>query len=78
MSVKPGDFLIAYTDGVIEATNPAAEEWGVQGLLRAAAAWTPKSSADAKDLVRLIFGSLDDFSQGRQTDDRTVSVLRVA
>jgi sigma-B regulation protein RsbU (phosphoserine phosphatase) len=74
--LEPGDFVIAYTDGVIEATNPGGEEWGVQGLLRAAAAWAPKGSDDAEDLVRLIFNSMDDFSQRCQSDDVTLAVLR--
>ena len=74
--LKPGDFVVAYTDGVIEATNPGGEEWGVQGLLRAAAAWAPKSSDDAEDLVRLIFNSMDDFSRRCQSDDVTLAILR--
>jgi serine phosphatase RsbU (regulator of sigma subunit) len=37
-----GDLVIAYTDGVAEATNPEGDEWGVQGLLKAAAAWAPR------------------------------------
>lgn len=74
--LDPGDFVIAYTDGVIEATNPGGEVWGVQGLLTAAAAWTPKSSSDAEDLVRLIFNSMDDFSRRCQSDDVTLAVLR--
>ena len=37
--LDPGDLVIAYTDGVIEATNPGREEWGVQGLLKATADW---------------------------------------
>lgn len=72
-----GDVVIAYTDGVIEAANQSGEEWGVQGLLQARAAWTPQCGQDADDLVRLIFDSMDDFSGGRQTDDATVVVLRV-
>jgi sigma-B regulation protein RsbU (phosphoserine phosphatase) len=74
--LEPGDFVIAYTDGVIEATNPCGEVWGVQGLLRAAAAWAPKSSDDADALVRLIFNSMDDFSRRCQSDDVTLAVLR--
>jgi len=74
--LEPGDFVIAYTDGVIEATNPGGEAWGVQGLLRAAAAWAPKSSDGVEDLVRLIFNSMDDFSRRRQSDDVTLAVLR--
>ena len=74
--LEPGDFVLAYTDGVIEATNPGGEEWGVQGLLRAAAAWAPKSNDDTEDLVRLIFNSMDDFSRRCQSDDVTLAVLR--
>ena len=74
--LEPGDFVIAYTDGVTEATNPGGEAWGVQGLLRAAAGWEPKNSDDAEDLVRLIFNSMDDFSRRCQSDDVTLAVLR--
>ena len=77
VQLNPGDLVIAYTDGVIEATNPGREEWGVQGLLKATAAWEPQCSKGAEDLVQLIFNSMDDFSRGCQTDDATLAVLRV-
>lgn len=75
--LDPGDLVIAYTDGVIEATNPGREEWGVQGLLKATAGWKPQGLNGAEDLVQLIFDSMDDFSGGCQTDDATLAVLRV-
>jgi len=75
--LNPGDLVIACTDGVIEATNPAGEEWGVEGLLRASATWAHRYDESAEDLVRLIFNSMDDFSSGRQIDDATVAVLQV-
>src|SRR5215472_11372805 len=75
--LNPGDLVIACTDGVIEATNPAGEEWGVEGLLRASATWAPGHDANADDLVRLIFNSMDDFTAGHQVDDATVAVLQV-
>jgi serine phosphatase RsbU (regulator of sigma subunit) len=37
VQLNPGDLVLAYTDGVVEAVNPAGEEWGVEGLRRAAA-----------------------------------------
>jgi sigma-B regulation protein RsbU (phosphoserine phosphatase) len=77
VQLDPGDLVITYTDGVIEAANQSGEEWGVQGLLQAAAAWAGQYAEDAEDLVRLIFSSMDDFSRGRQTDDATLAVLRV-
>lgn len=77
VQLNPGDLVIAYTDGVIEATNPGREEWGVQGLLKATAARGRQRSTGAQDLVELIFNSMDDFSRGCQTDDSTLAVLRV-
>jgi phosphoserine phosphatase RsbU/P len=74
VQLDPGDLVLAYTDGVIEAVNPAREEWGVEGLLRAA---TESKSHNADDMVEAIFASMDEFSRGRQTDDATVLVLRV-
>lgn len=69
------DVLLAYTDGVIEAVNSRGEEWGVEGLRRAAA---ESHARCADEMVRAIFRSMDDFSCGRQTDDATVAVLRVS
>jgi sigma-B regulation protein RsbU (phosphoserine phosphatase) len=77
IQLKPGDVVIAYTDGVVEATNPEGEEWGVEGLLTAAAAWELQYSRGAEDLVRSSFNSMNEFSKGCQTDDATVAVLRV-
>ncbi len=72
--LRPGDLIIAYTDGVTEAVNPACEEWGVEGLRKAA----DESAAQCPDnIVCAIFTSMDEFSRGRQTDDATVMVARV-
>lgn len=74
VQLNPGDMVVAYTDGVIEAVNPFGEEWGVEGFRRAAA----ESDAQcADDIVDAIFTSLDEFSRGCQTDDVTVAVLRM-
>jgi len=73
VSMNPGDVLIAYTDGVVEAINPAGEEWGVEGLQKAAVECAAQC---ADDVVEAIFRAMDEFSQGRQTDDATVLVLQ--
>ncbi len=78
VKLDPGDLVIAYTDGIIEAVNPCGEEWGVQGLLQATTAWAPQSAGDAEDLVRFLFNAMDEFSRGCQIDDATLAVLRVA
>ena len=69
-----GDLVLAYTDGVTEATNPAGEEWGVQGLHKVAA---ENSARPTPDIVDEIFNRMDEFSHGSQADDATVAVLRV-
>src|ERR1700730_543343 len=75
--LDPGDVVIIYTDGVIEAENQSGEEWGVQGLLNASAARAGQSDENAEQLVRSIFNSMDNFTQGCQKDDATLTVLRV-
>jgi sigma-B regulation protein RsbU (phosphoserine phosphatase) len=74
VDLHPGDVLLCYTDGVVEAANPAGEEWGVEGLLKAA---TASDVQCPEEILQSIFTSMDDFSLGRQTDDATVVVLRV-
>ena len=75
--LDPSDVVITYTDGVIEAKSQSGEEWGVQGLLNAAAVRARQGFENAEQLVRSIFNSMDDFNLGCQTDDATVAVLRV-
>ena len=70
--LDPGDVLIAYTDGLIEAVNQSGEEWGLHGLRKAA---LDSHTKTADELLDAIFASLDEFSLGRQTDDATAVVL---
>ena len=74
VQLNPGDLVLAYTDGVTEAVNPAGEEWGVEGFRKAA---VESVAQCADDIVHAIFTSMDEFSRERQTDDATVVVLRV-
>jgi sigma-B regulation protein RsbU (phosphoserine phosphatase) len=76
VKLETGDLLIAFTDGLIEATNQDGEEWGAQGLLKAVV-YGAQRSETAGDLVNLIFHSMDDFSNGHQTDDATLAVVRI-
>lgn len=69
IQLSPGDLILAYTDGVTEAVSPAGDQWGVEGLRRAAVENAERCTGD---LVDAIFASMDEFSRGRQTDDATV------
>ncbi len=53
MQLDPGDVVITYTDGVIEAANHSGEEWGVQGLLKATDAWARLRTENAEHFVRV-------------------------
>jgi sigma-B regulation protein RsbU (phosphoserine phosphatase) len=74
VQLNPGDLVLAYTDGVVEALNSTGDEWGVEGVRNAAA---ESHARTADGIVHAIFQSMDRFSRGRQTDDATVMVLRV-
>jgi sigma-B regulation protein RsbU (phosphoserine phosphatase) len=76
VKLETGDLLIAFTDGIIEAANQDGEEWGVRGLLKAVACAVQRSQ-DTGDLVKRIFHSMDEFSNGHQNDDATLAVVRV-
>jgi phosphoserine phosphatase RsbU/P len=70
--LRRGDRVIAYTDGVVEATNSSGDEWGVEEIRKAAA---ESKAQDAEELVDAIFRSLDEFTGGHQNDDATVAVF---
>lgn len=74
VELHPGDVIVAYTDGVIEAMNPDGEESGVDGLRKAVVGCHERSP---EDIVHAIFTATDEFTQRVQTDDATVVALRV-
>jgi phosphoserine phosphatase RsbU/P len=74
VQLASGDLLLAYTDGVTEAMNPAGDQWGVEALRRTVAESAAQTTAD---IVQAVFSSIDEFSRGRQTDDATVVAMRV-
>jgi sigma-B regulation protein RsbU (phosphoserine phosphatase) len=74
VELESGDFVVACTDGVTEVEDPSGEIWGMEGLQRAAAQYRGQSAAG---LAEAIFQSMDRFSDGTQTDDATVAVLRI-
>jgi phosphoserine phosphatase RsbU/P len=72
--LRAGDRIVAYTDGVTEASCPGGEEWGVDGLAGAALRC---DGASAEGWVQSILREMDEFSCGVPTDDATLAVLRV-
>jgi sigma-B regulation protein RsbU (phosphoserine phosphatase) len=74
--LRPGDRLLAYTDGLSEAMNPESEEWGEARLLAAYRGAAALSSAETN--ARLV-AEADAFAAGApQHDDMTVITVHVA
>lgn len=74
VQLEPGDVVVAYTDGVIEALNSSGEEWGVEGLRRSI---LKCQGRNAEDMVNAIFEAMEEYADRCQVDDATVAVLRV-
>jgi serine phosphatase RsbU (regulator of sigma subunit) len=69
-----GDILVLYTDGITEAENSQAEEFGMERL---SAVIRRDSSLSADQLMANIFQSAEDFCQGVGfSDDATVLIVK--
>ncbi|MGH9363818.1 MAG: SpoIIE family protein phosphatase [Thermoanaerobaculia bacterium] len=72
--VEPDDLLCLYTDGVTEASNAAAEEFGLERLKRFLVAQVGKDPADVDTALTL---ALEEHAAGEPFgDDRTLLMLR--
>lgn len=74
LQVSPGDLLVMYSDGLVEATNSRGEEYGEGRLRELLATLTEKS---ANDILRAILASLAAFSGTAELrDDLTIVVAQ--
>ena len=72
--LEPGDILVFYTDGVIEAANEKDEEYSRERL---AAAVTARRSLPAADLQAALIEDLTNFCRrGGFADDVTLMVVK--
>jgi len=75
LTLRTGDLLILYTDGISEAENPAEDEWGEEALV---AATRTCASAPPAEMISAIMRRADAFANGApQHDDMTLVVARV-
>jgi phosphoserine phosphatase RsbU/P len=73
-AMQPGDVLVLFTDGVTEAPDPGAEEFGEERL-----AWLVASMLDrsAAEIVEAIHAAVAEYTQGAPAaDDITVVAVR--
>ena len=74
LELRPGDVLIFFTDGVVEAFNESGEEFGNsrwQGAIRTLPEW------NAQETLQFLMKRVDEFvGATRQSDDITCLVFR--
>lgn len=74
VTLKPGDLLFAYTDGITDALRPDKTEFGVIGLQSTV---TSLRKGSAHDIAQGTVRALDRFAEGApQFDDMTFVVLK--
>jgi len=72
---QPGDQIIFYTDGIVEATNSAGEMFGVERLDRVLS----QCREEASELLGAVLTALEEFTAGQPpADDQTLLVAKVS
>lgn len=70
--VEPGDLILGYSDGVVEARSPSGEFFGSHRLIRV----IETAPGDPNEVVRRVLDSIDRFTDGREPyDDLTLVAL---
>jgi serine phosphatase RsbU (regulator of sigma subunit) len=72
-SLRPGDMLALYTDGVTESFNDAGEEFGEQRLIEAL---LRHRKLPSRQLLDSVVGDVQRFSAGEQHDDITILIAK--
>ena len=75
VELQPGDWLVAYTDGLTEVENSYEEEYGNERLI--AFLERHADSAGPEQLIEAVMAELQQWAPGvEQSDDRTLLVAR--
>lgn len=77
LSLQPGDRVLLYTDGVVEARSPEGEEFGLERLMDLFVRESGSGLLASEVLRRLVHACLE-FQGGRLRDDATLLLLEWA
>ncbi|GIW75421.1 MAG: hypothetical protein KatS3mg104_0484 [Phycisphaerae bacterium] len=73
-TLYPGDILVLYTDGIVEARSPQGELFGIERLDQLIS----ESELSSQSLIDRVVSQVQQFSEGRPVgDDRTMVVIQV-
>ena len=72
--LRPGDRLLVFTDGVVEAEDAAGREFGIERLLEIGVS---HRMLDANQMRQAVVDALAEFTGGPLQDDATLLVLAV-
>ena len=72
--VRPGDRLFIYTDGLYEVVNAEARQLGIQGFTEIA---RRTIGCDLFEVADRMFGEIQQYQHGPDTDDQTLIVAEV-
>jgi sigma-B regulation protein RsbU (phosphoserine phosphatase) len=74
LTLKPGDLLVLYTDGVTEAENSSGQEFGRERLAQSVKA---AAGLSARELITTVHREVIDWTEGRGVgDDATFFVIK--
>ena len=75
VSLRPGDLIVTYTDGITEAMNSTGDEWGIDSLLLSI---QNMANSSAQHLLENIRKNVLEFAGNTpQYDDMTMLALRI-
>lgn len=74
VEIGPGDRLVLYTDGIVEAENAAGDDYGETRLSREAAA---HRALAPQELLDALFSGVSSFAAGQFADDATLIVASI-
>jgi phosphoserine phosphatase RsbU/P len=72
-SLRPGDIIVAYTDGVTDITDRSNSEWGLERLVDSIRSNQP---LPAQQLVDTVLRQARTYGYGDANDDMTLIVLK--